>query len=365
MTCQKFATFSYLSALLIFSIPPLVFAQIQAPNDLDNCVLWLDGADVDGDFTEGGAFANGNTWIDKSTAGNAHARQGIANARPEVLSEGLNGLTTVLFDGDDFMDLDSASFGMLNGVEGCTLFGLAKSTVQPARGGQRVLMIASGTNSAATRAGLNMFDSFGDSLGGSGDLGLAGRRLDSDGFQRIEGGEIVLEEFVQWAGIFDYTNQTLSLFAEGELVAQVTNFPTVGSTSPTDSTNIRIGADAALDSVRGLFTGEMAELITYNRTLSETERQEVEEYLNNKWFTEPISLPLSLTIQPSLESATQVTLQATGPVGDYILASTSDLEDWDGERLSIEILDGEGWEMNFPFEETSMFFRLETTLSSE
>ena len=352
-----------LISVVILSISPPASAQIQDPRDLSGCVAWLDGADVDGDFLEGGSFTNGTTWVDKSTAANADGSQATPSARPTVVPDGLNERTTVLFDGNDFMDLASASFGMLNSVEGCTLFGLAKSTVQPTRGGQRVLMISSGANSAASRAGLNMFDSFGDSLGGSGDLGLAGRRLDSDGFQRIEGGEVTLGEFVQWTGVFDYANQTLSLYVEGTRVTQVTNFQSPGATSATDSLNIRIGADAALNSVRGTFTGEMAELIAYNRTLSDTERLEVESYLSSKWFPAPPPLALSFAFQPDPTNRS-VTLFASGPLGDYILTSTSDLAHWTMERQEFTISASEGVEIEFPVNEPKKFFRIESVPTS-
>lgn len=348
-----------LTLALLSLCAPLVGAQITDPRDIADCVLWLDGADVDGDFISGGDLVGGTTWMDKSTAGNAHAAQTAANRKPEVVAQVLNDLPVVRFDGSDFMDIDSAAFGMLNGVNGCTMFGLAKSTVRPAMGGQRVLMVSSGTNAAGTRAGLNIFDSFGTSLGGSGDLGLAGRRLDSDGFQRIEGGEAVLAEFVQWTGVFDYASATLKLYVEGVLVTEVTNFQTAGSTSATDSLNIRIGADAALNAVRGLFTGDIAELVAYDRVLADSDRQGVEDYLQDKWFAVPEPAPLTLTISADITGLVKdVTLVASGPPGDYSLVYSEDLASFANE-MPVTIPPSGSTEIMLQFTSDRHFIRLQ------
>ena len=144
-------------------------------------------------------------------------------------------------------------------------------------------MISSGANSAATRAGISLFDSFGTSIGGSGEFGLAGRRLDTDGFQRIEGGDVVAGELASTAGVFNYQDGELTLFVNGQEQTTVDTFQTAGNTSDTDSLNIRVGADAALGSPRGFFNGQIAELIVYDRALSATELADVELYIAQKW----------------------------------------------------------------------------------
>ena len=103
------------------------FAQISDPRDLPGNTLWLDGSDVDGDFVSGGAFLNGTTWVDKSTAQNASAIQTVASALPTVVNTSVNNLTAVQFDGDDFMDVASTAFGMLRNVEGATMIGVLRT----------------------------------------------------------------------------------------------------------------------------------------------------------------------------------------------------------------------------------------------
>ena len=269
------------SAGLLCALAPLAVGQgIGAPTELSGNVLWLDGADVNGDGVPGGGFAGGTTWVDRSSAGSADCSQSQAQRRPQVVSGALAGLSVVRFDGNDHMDAAAGSFSMLAGVEGATLFAVVSTQKS---GSQRVLMIAA-NDSKKTRAGVNLFDGFGTSIAGSGDFGAAGRRLDSDPFQRIEGGSLALGEYRHYAALFDYAAGSLSLFAEGQLLTQATNFQSPGATSSSASANIRVGADANLAMLHGTFEGDVAELIVYDRLLGASERAAVEAYLGGKWF---------------------------------------------------------------------------------
>ena len=137
---------------------PESIAQIDDPRDLAGNVLWLDGADVDGDFVAGGTFVNNETWVDKSSEANADATQDVFMARPTVVASEFNSLTVVDFDGDDFMEVASESFGMLRNVAGATMVGVLTTDLTGSDSALRALMVSSGANSAATRAGINLYD---------------------------------------------------------------------------------------------------------------------------------------------------------------------------------------------------------------
>ena len=263
---------------------PESIAQIDDPRDLAGNVLWLDGADVDGDFVAGGTFVNNETWVDKSSEANADATQDVFMARPTVVASEFNSLTVVDFDGDDFMEVASESFGMLRNVAGATMVGVLTTDLTGSDSALRALMVSSGANSAATRAGINLYDSFQQSSQGTGDFGLAGRRLDSEGFQRIEGGSVAVGELVTMIGLFDYQAGELSLIVNGQLETAFTSFQTPGLTSNTDSVNIRVGADAAINDLRGVFVGRIAELMVYDRVLSDRELDLINNYVSNKWI---------------------------------------------------------------------------------
>lgn len=284
-------------AALVFTFasisPSQVAAAIDDPRDLDGNVLWLDASDLDGDFVVGGGFLDSTTWVDKSPLQNANASQATSSAMPSIVESDFNGLTTLDFDGNDFMDISDAAFGMLRNVESATMIGVLTSDLASSNRGMRALMVSSGTNSAGSRAGINLFDSFGTSIGGSGDFGLAGRRLDSDQFQRIEGGDFTPGELSTMTGVFNYQDGELALFVDGEEETRTSNFQTAGSTSDTDSLNIRIGADAVLGNPRGFFTGQIAELIVYDRALSVEEIGDVESYIFDKWLNTNTCDPLN------------------------------------------------------------------------
>ncbi|MDA7514440.1 LamG domain-containing protein [bacterium] len=78
------------------------------------------------------------------------------------------------------------------------------------------------------------------------------------------------------AGEFDYIGGAAKLYDDGNLMTESTGFQSPGNTSDTDSLNIRLGADASLTDQRGLFTGDLAELIVYDRVLFPNERKLVE-----------------------------------------------------------------------------------------
>ncbi|MDB0056278.1 MAG: hypothetical protein QNK83_03130 [Akkermansiaceae bacterium] len=78
------------------------------------------------------------------------------------------------------------------------------------------------------------------------------------------------------AGEFDYIGGAAKLYDDGNLMTESTGFQSPGNTSDTDSLNIRLRADASLTDQRGLFTGDLAELIVYDRVLFPNERKLVE-----------------------------------------------------------------------------------------
>ncbi|MHA2170166.1 MAG: hypothetical protein ACXAB2_15150, partial [Candidatus Hodarchaeales archaeon] len=80
-----------------------------------------------------------------------------------------------------------------------------------------------------------------------------------------------------------YVNGTISLRSDKELRTITHLLENPGRTSDTDSKNIRLGADANLAVFGGIFSGEIAEIIVYNRVLTDTEIDSVEGYLEKKW----------------------------------------------------------------------------------
>ncbi|MED5330974.1 MAG: hypothetical protein VX916_06750, partial [Planctomycetota bacterium] len=106
--------------LFVGIITPPLSSQtpIGDPRDLPGNVVWLDGSDPNGNFQSGGNFSGGNTWVDKSTSGNAQATQTMAFRRPTVLPNALNGLSGIHVDGNEYRDVASAAVSMLSNQAG-------------------------------------------------------------------------------------------------------------------------------------------------------------------------------------------------------------------------------------------------------
>lgn len=300
--------------IYLLFLEPDVSPLLSSPSAVEGNVLWLDGSDPDGDFITGGTFMNDDTWVDKSSQKNASAIQANTGIRPTLLTNAYHGLSLVHFDGNDYMDVASTAFGMLKNTTGATVFAVARPTGIPSMGGHRVFMASTGTNSASTRVGFSFYDTFGTSLSGTGDAGLNGRRLDIDEYQRINGGEASFNTLTQWTGTFNYSNSSLHLYADGELLSSASNFQTDGNTENTDSLNIRLGADASLSRLRGFFTGDLAELIIYDRVLTATERKRIERWLDAKWSVPVMDIEI---VDGNTEASWPVT-----PVGWKVETST-------------------------------------------
>lgn len=272
------------SIYLLHLQPPASPILLDDPRRIGGQVLWLDASDPDGDFAPGGTFADGDTrWVDKSSMSNAHAIQASAASRPVIVPGGWNGLSTVRFDGGAFMDIAEGALSMLRSRAGATLIVLARPTGVAGGESHRVFMASTGTDSGATRLGLSYHDNFGALMGGSGEVALNGRRLDADDSERMLGGSAETGILHIHTGVWDWFNGTLQLHQDGQWVGTSESFQTPGLTSATASLNIRLGADASLTARRGFFTGDIAEILLYNRVLTASERDWLEKWLRAKW----------------------------------------------------------------------------------
>ena len=252
------------------------------PADIPGCVLWLDANDVDGDGTPEGSgesvLSSGRvtTWMDKS-GGGRNATQSTTTLQATIVSSGLNGLPTVRFDGVDDMYLFSA----LNNIR--TVFWVVKEDVgasdeRPLLGDGGTYHFMRGSN------GIIWHNQF-----------VSG--FISGGTTRLDGSVIDGRSTALPRGDF----HRLSLVTTGD----------VGSNQLTKD---RTYANRSWD-------GEIAEIIIYNQALSDADRQDVADYLYNKWFVAPPPTP-----QEQFEDWT------TGFSG--LGSFTNLLDNPDGDRLS-------------------------------
>lgn len=244
---------------------------ITKPTDIAGCKLWFDFSDANSLFTDAGLtkVANDGDLIyqvnDKS--GNEYnARQITSNVRPLYKTGIKNGLSVAHGLGSNCLELVDGN-GLARNVAGLTLFAVYK-TLSVAAGRKFIFTIT--TKDSASRASLSL-----NYIAGKSEVG--GRRLDTDTFQSINGGNINSTSFFALCGAFDYANSNLYLYDNSVLTNSNLNFQTDGNTSDTDSAFIQIG------NRNSSLYGYWAEILAYNVLLSDTDRRAVETYLNNKW----------------------------------------------------------------------------------
>jgi hypothetical protein len=206
-------------------------------------------------------------WADQS--GNGYdATQSTTAARPTYIVSGLNGLPVVRFDGtDDRLALGASALGMLRNVAGATVFVVVKySTVA-----NNPAFLISTTSATSPRFLLRSST--------TPRFQIVSRRLDADSTVTISSAQSVpTSSFFIHSSIADFQNTLLQQFINGVKDGENTSFGTSGNTSDTDSNNITIG----LLSVT-YFTGDIAEIIVYNRALNTSELAQVHRYLSRKW----------------------------------------------------------------------------------
>jgi hypothetical protein len=252
------------------------------PADIPGCVLWLDANDVDGDGTPEGAgesvLSSGRvtTWMDKS-GGGRNATQSDTTLQATIVSSGLNDLPTVRFDGTD----DTYLFAALNDIR--TVFWVIKEDVgasdeRPLLGDGGTYHFMRGSN------GIIWHNQF-----------VSG--YISGGTTRLDGSVIDGRTTALPRGDF----HRLSL-------------ETTGNVGSNQLTKDRTYANRGWD-------GEIAEIVIYNQQLSDADRQEVADYLYNKWFVAP---------PPSPQEQFNDWIAGFGGLG----SSTNATDDPDGDGLS-------------------------------
>ncbi len=248
--------------------PPPVPGEIPTAG----LVLRLDAEQAIADF---GAGAEVTSWRDSSGAGlDAEAFPGEA---PVVLADAIHGRPALVFDGvDDYFSLPSApeDFG-----SGLTLYVIARPTAL--QESFKIVSLGNGIDN---------------------DMIVLGRAGGGDGLQYFTSDEYGSVGWFNTASGLSTGDVGLYAVHQGggavgdSVVAEVSrDLEVVGSGTvfvPTNAvrTGSLIGRSFWYD---GLFEGELAEIVLYNRALSDTERAEVEAYLDDKY-----SLGLVQTVPP-------------------------------------------------------------------
>jgi len=219
--------------------------------------LWLDANESTTIVSSSGSVSK---WKDKS--GNAnHATQGTGSAQPTTGSSTINGKNALSFDGGDFLGLDQPSnLDFTPGTDEFTIFAVCNVPV----GEQGAIVSKAGATTNQRQYHFIYIDDH-----ATGIIGGSSKDYPTD----ITSTPQVL---------------TLEVSTSGqELFINGTSDGTGSIGTATNSADVLIGARRSNDSNGGsafLLTGDIGEIIIYNRNLTATERAAVESYLSNKWI---------------------------------------------------------------------------------
>jgi len=245
---------------------------LPVPMTVSGLALWLDATTGLYDSTTGGNLVTTNgaavaRWEDQSDNGR-NFTQSTSNNQPILVSAGLNGNTTISFDGtNDLLALSSNS--LLQNISGYTGFFVRKTKTSVS-----VLeFIFANAAGASTRFDFNTQS--------SNRPGIRVRRLGADTLTNIQGSnsQTTAGTFELFTTLIDHSVTTGTLFKNGTQLATNTSLLASGNSS-NDSRTSSIGAFTTGTQPADI---EVAEILIYHSALDSTDRAKIETYLNEKW----------------------------------------------------------------------------------
>ena len=230
----------------------------------DGLVLWLDASRIDSIEKDIDGYVS--QWRDLS-GNDLVGAQSASDAKPRHQG------TYVEFDGNDYLDFGRDVLNM--GLDDMTFIAVISTTNL----GNRYIFSKSRAAAQHFRYGIRTTNGkIGVFMQGDG-----GSDVEFTGTQNIADGEnhILLWEFDRDA--------YLSLLVDGELDSRqsIAHWADANMVSVNPA---RLGSYTASDDTAAqmFFVGTISEFIVYNRVLSDIERQQVEQYLGEKWLGWPV-----------------------------------------------------------------------------
>jgi autotransporter-associated beta strand protein len=305
--------------------------------------LWLDASNLativaaDGILDDGDAISGWNDVLagDNTTANNASNTN--ADQQPQWVANSVNGLPAIRFNavaGSDVLS-DDLQLGLTLG-NNVTIFVVVQHAIQHDASGSCCRPFFTGAGDAYASPGDGYTLSLQRPTGGNGFRFEAPGANDQTSNVPVANDEL----FHIYALSRDGTtaNGTQAYF-DGTLIRSATS-----TANATDTVYSIGGQTTPSGNVERQYNGDIPEIIVFNRTLSTSERQHVEEYLYNKYFVEPGSGPDEATIASQADTLTiagNLTFPGLvlGGAGNIIISGV--LEDSSGDAGALSV-DGSG-----------------------
>lgn len=240
------------------------FAGGFSPRSISGLQLWLDGSDS-GSVTLNGS--NVSQWNDKS-GGGRHATQGTSGSQPAYSSASLNNRATLSFDGTSDDVAGSLSYTLTSQ----TVIVVARLTAASGAGASYQRLYTQGMTSYTT-AGSQDYDLSGHFIPLLRNVNQASIGSFADGGVR---------------GSLTVTQNEWFIACSRHTGSQIQNSLNNGSAQTYSHTlnrsfqRYRVGNDLAQFQT-GWWTGGVGEVVVYDRSISDTERNNLIRALGTKW----------------------------------------------------------------------------------
>jgi len=233
-------------------------AAISSPDELDGCVLWLDAADTATiTVTEGRV----SQWSDKSATA-AHMIQADAAKRPLTGQLNLNGLNTLYFDGTRWL---GGAAVLQQGDDSFSYFALWQR-MDENTSARTVFEQADIAAAKGTRAALL-------TIGNGRTYGFNGQSNDAHTLAPYLPGQWMMSGLE----IDGRATRNVSLYSNGDFYLGSINI----ETQSTGVSGACVGCKVA--NKAEIMSGYIAEIIVFDRVLSDMDRNAVLYYLQEKW----------------------------------------------------------------------------------
>lgn len=237
-----------------------IFPQTRTPLTIPGCVGWLDAADTSTITSSGGAVS--------SVRNKANSRipfiQGTGANQPTTGTRTLSGNNVLDFDGStDYMSADGLADYFTTGTKPVTFFQVVAPDISPPAVSRAIFSTNSGTG--------RYFSSFLRPSTGLMDLGS---QNDAGNYKDV----------TTSAALVSAISTLLVTVYGGSTSTNYQNATTVNTAIATSNGVITLnGFQVGSIGTSFCWDGIIAELIIYNRALSDAERITIMRYLGNKW----------------------------------------------------------------------------------
>jgi hypothetical protein len=232
-------------------------------------VIWFAGNRGLGNLNNGAAI---QTW--NSISSTVVASQLINGRMPTYIASSINNLPSVNFNGStNSFGLQNANNLTSNITGGQSFLVIRPNTITNSSAWQRHLLeIANGNNASQIRFGSRLDTNL---------LSVGGRRLDNNGFQKIDRPSFNINETFLISGALNYSLGQSSIYKNSSLSGQNNNFQTPGLSSNTASQGQTLGS--APNQNQGHYSGLISEVLFFNKNLTSLEQDAINNYLNTKY----------------------------------------------------------------------------------